>query len=605
MNNNFFSILIKTFHFLSPKNKRKYILATFIGVFVSLLDLIGVMLFGVLGAVAINGIDSKSPGLRTTRVLNLLGLSDLSLNSLALVLGISVSVLLTIRTIISIRLTKKVLIFLNHQAAVMSGKLLEKFLAGGLQKSRNQNSQEVVYSITQGINNLMSLVLGTFVAVASDIAITLVLLAGILLVSIVTGLFTILMFGGLAAFLYLYLNKRAQDLAWKESSISINSNSILVQVQYMFREIYVSNKSKYFSNGFEKLRHDFAEITSEKQFLPNISKYVLESAILIGTLALTGLQFALNDAPRAIATLSIFLISGTRIGPSVLRIQQGIVNIKAAMASSKLTFELLNLYENEESNDYSNSSRMQTEFKPQIVLKNISFKFDNDKKDIIKNLNMQIESGQSIAIVGPSGSGKSSLVDLILGLLKPTQGEISISGLLPTQCVRTWSGLIAYVPQEAKIFEGTLRENIAFGRSANEIDNELVSKCLYLACLDNDVKNFQDGIFSLITENGNNLSGGQKQRIGIARALYSNPRLLVIDEGTSSLDGVTEHEVMTRINMEYSNMTKIIVAHRLSTIKDVDRVIYLENGEIVAHGSFNEVKQKVPNFEMQANLMGM
>lgn len=605
MFNDFLNVYFRTFHFLSEKNKRKFTLAMFIGVFVSLLDLLGVILFGILGAVAINGIDSKPPGLRASKALDLLGLSNLDLNSLALVLGILVSLILSIRTIISIRLTKGVLIFLNHQAASISGRLLNRYLLGGLEKSRHQNSQEVVYSITQGVNNLMSLVLGTTVSVVSDIAISLVLICGILIVSLMTGFFTIFMFGGIAFFLYKYLNDRSQVLSWKESELSIKSNLVITQILFMFREIYVSDKSKFFSEKIENLRHKFADITSEKQFLPNISKYVLESAILIGTLLLTGLQFALNDASRAIATLSIFMISGARIGPSVLRIQQGVVTIKAAMASSKLTFELLDLYEKDDYWQNEELDNREPDFKPQIVLKNVYFNFNEHDREILKNVSFKINEGSSVAIVGPSGSGKSTLIDVILGLLQPTQGEVSISGLPPVHCVRTFVGSIAYVPQEAKIFEGTIRENIAFGRNSEEIDDKLVRKCISIACLERDIENLENGIYNMIYENGNNLSGGQKQRIGIARALYSSPRLLVIDEGTSSLDGITEHEVMTRLKREFTSTTQIIVAHRLSTILEVDKVIYLEEGKIIAEGSFDEVKLKVPNFEKQANLMGL
>jgi len=216
-----------------------------------------------------------------------------------------------------------------------------------------------------------------------------------------------------------------------------------------------------------------------------------------------------------------------------------------------------------------------------------------------------IHPGSTVAIVGPSGSGKTTLVDLILGILSPQSGTVLLSGLSPQSAISKWPDAVAYVPQMPIMKEGSIRQNIAFGFSSEEVNSEKVQSALEASQLFEFVEQLPNKDYSLIGERGIGLSGGQLQRLGIARALYLSPKLIVLDEATSALDGITEKEISNAISRLKEDATLIIIAHRLSTIVNADDVIYIQKGEILASGTFEQVRQAVPNFDKQAKLMGL
>ena len=244
-------------------------------------------------------------------------------------------------------------------------------------------------------------------------------------------------------------------------------------------------------------------------------------------------------------------------------------------------------------------------FDATVILKSINFSYPNAVKATLKNINLEISPGTKIAIVGPSGSGKTTLVDIILGILSPESGNVLISGKTPAEAIEIWPGAVGYVPQDVVLSHGTIRENIALGFPEELISNERIWDSLETAQLAEFVRTLPTGIETPTGERGSKLSGGQLQRIGIARALVTNPKLLVLDEATSALDGLTESE-LTKSFLENSfGITTIVVAHRLSTIKEADLICFVKDGEIVASGDFETLKKLVPDFSEQAELMGL
>jgi ABC-type multidrug transport system fused ATPase/permease subunit len=206
--------------------------------------------------------------------------------------------------------------------------------------------------------------------------------------------------------------------------------------------------------------------------------------------------------------------------------------------------------------------------------------------------------------VGPSGAGKTTLVDLVLGILKPTNGSVTISGMPPEEVVRKWPGAIGYVPQDVVIMNGTIRDNVSMGFAWNESLEELVWDALELAQLREVVERMPKGLETEVGSRGVKLSGGQRQRLGIARALFTKPALLALDEATSALDGQTESEFTSAINALKGKVTVIVIAHRLSTVKEADYLVYLENGRVLGKGSFENLRKCVKEFDEQALLMG-
>jgi ABC-type multidrug transport system fused ATPase/permease subunit len=223
----------------------------------------------------------------------------------------------------------------------------------------------------------------------------------------------------------------------------------------------------------------------------------------------------------------------------------------------------------------------------------------------ILDFSLQINPGQVVALVGPSGAGKTTIVDVLLGVISPDMGSVKISGLDPIVAESKWPGALAYVPQDIVITNGTIRENVGMGYPPKNIDDDLVWDALKIAQLDQHVRGLPQGLDTVLGDRGSGLSGGQKQRLGIARALFTKPRLLVLDEATSALDGETEASVSDAIQQLKGGVTVVLIAHRLSTVREADLLVYINNGNLVAMGSFQEVRDLVPDFDYQAGLMGL
>jgi ABC-type bacteriocin/lantibiotic exporter with double-glycine peptidase domain len=228
-------------------------------------------------------------------------------------------------------------------------------------------------------------------------------------------------------------------------------------------------------------------------------------------------------------------------------------------------------------------------FAPEVTLTDVSFRYDPQEDFTIRNLNLHIMEGEFVALVGPSGGGKSTVIDLMLGLNTPESGFISVSGSAPAETINNFPGAISYVPQQVGISDDTIASNIAMGYSSNEIREERITEALRLAHLLEFVKTLPNGVHSIVGENGSNLSGGQRQRIGIARAFYTNPKMVILDEATSALDHNTEKLVMESIEKLSGELTIIHIAHRLSTLSKCDMIVKIEEGRIVFNGKYNDL----------------
>jgi ABC-type multidrug transport system fused ATPase/permease subunit len=237
----------------------------------------------------------------------------------------------------------------------------------------------------------------------------------------------------------------------------------------------------------------------------------------------------------------------------------------------------------------------------QIDVDGLSFSYARTTRDALNNVSISIRRGEAVGLIGSSGSGKSTLVDILLGLLEPTSGQVRIDGNDIHQNLRGWQDQIGYVPQSIFLTDDTLRRNVAFGLPKDKIDDDAVRSAIRAAQLEEFVASLPEGMETVVGERGVRLSGGQRQRIGIARALYNNPDVLVLDEATSSLDTETEHGVMQAVQALQGDKTVIIVAHRLSTVEYCDRLYRLENAQIVDEGTFSEVTSRTKDLPRDAD----
>jgi len=599
-------VIKQSFSLLSKNNKKRIVLAALLQSALGILDLIGVVIIGALGALAIQGIQSQSPGNKVSILLDLVRGSSLSLQGAILYLGILAALIFSLKTFLSILITRRTFFFMSNLAANISAELFSRYLSQNLTQIQKHNSQAVLYFVSEGIRNIIIGILGTAITLVADFSLLVILLIGLFLVDIQMTLLTFILFLAIAFVLHIILRVRAHKIGLESYQLSVQNNKLILEVLGTFKELFVKNKISFYISSLTKIRTQIGRTNAELAFQPYISKYVIELGSVIGAVFLCAYQFWKNDAVYAVSVLSVFLIASSRIAPAVMRMQQSFTVISNSTGASKETFALLHELELSEQLEYFSETKSHSGFfDPRIEVKNLNFTYDDNDYFALRNINLILEAGKSLAIVGPSGSGKSTLVDLILGVLQPDSGSVTISNSSPVDAIHKWPGGIAYVPQETVIVSGTIKENVALGYEKNEIKDELIWNALAISQLSEVVMELDDKLDSFVGENGFQLSGGQRQRLGLARALYSEPRILILDEATSSLDGVTEDNVAKEIAKLKGEVTLVIIAHRLSTVRSVDKLIYLENGEIKAAGTFEEVKKQAMNFSTQAKLMGL
>jgi ABC-type multidrug transport system fused ATPase/permease subunit len=389
--------------------------------------------------------------------------------------------------------------------------------------------------------------------------------------------------------LYRFMHVRASSLGVESSELNIKSNEKIVEVFASYRESVVRNRRDYYAREISKLRFSLASTSAEISFLPYVSKYVIETSVVLGALLIGITQFFLQDATQAISTLAIFLAAGSRIAPAVLRVQQGSIQIRNSLGQAKPTLDLLealgetDLIENVD----DTLDLVHADFHSEITVNEVSFTYPNNPSPAIENISLKIVPGTSVAFVGTSGAGKTTMIDVLLGVLNPDQGEVLISGLPPLEAVAKWPGAISYVPQDIVISAGSIRENVALGYPLELATDELVLSALKIAHLDEFLLGLPEGLDSPVGERGARISGGQRQRLGIARAMFTRPHLLVLDEATSALDGETEASISEAIHELRGSTTVVMIAHRLSTVRNADMVVYLSEGKILAMGTFD------------------
>lgn len=601
------SQLKKAFDVLEFRDRRKLMLIALTQILMGFLDLLGIIAIGSLGALSVQGIQSKPAGNKTSRVLEILNIQNLTFQQQVAILGLSAALILIVKTLASVIFTRKTFLFLSHKSAQISADLLSKVLSRNLIEVQKYSTQEFLYMISDGVKNLLLGIIATSISFVADFAMLIIIFSGLFIVDPVISFATIVLFLFIGLIMHKLLQVRARELGLKTSALVIESNEKILEVLNTYRESVVRNRRRYYADEIRVLRHGLADLAAEINFQPFISKYVIESTTIIGALALSAYEFSTKTSAQAIAILVVFIAASSRVAPAVLRIQQSLFMFKTSAGSADSTLRLLQeLDEQIDQSDYDADPQFFYEdFTADVELLDVDFRYPGEKGFALENISLKIDSGTSAAIVGPSGAGKTTLLDLILGVLEPLSGEIKISGVCPISASQKWSGAISYVPQNIVISKGTIRENVGLGYKADVATDKLVWDSLDTAQLRGVVEKLPNTLDAQVGEHGAKISGGQRQRLGIARAMFTSPKLLVLDEATSSLDGQTESEITEAIESLSGKVTVIVVAHRLSTIRKVDKIFYIDNGRVIAEGKFDELRLKVKEFDKQAEIMGM
>ena len=608
---------------LMPRRDRRLLgISVGLQMVTSVLDLAGVILLGLVGALSVSVIQSTPVPSVVESVASFFGLENLSGQQLVVTFGAAAAALLLIKSIVSSYLVRRVLRFLANRQALLSARLTAALLARPITEIQVRSSQTTAYAILTGSGAVTVGLLGNFVIFCTEAALLVVLGGALLFVDPLAAIGSIIFFALVALFLQRLLGSWAGSMARQIAQVDIASLSAVQEALAVYREIVVTDRRSLYVQDIQALRWRAARASADSAFVGQIPKYVFESAMVIGGFALAGALFLSGDAIRAVGILTLFIAAASRVMPSLLRMQSATLGMRASAGAAEPTFELADSL----GVDYGRSTEdpapappaadvtaqlfkrvreRHSNWRPAVRVRGVTFTYPSGHRPAIHDVDLDIGWGTSVALVGRSGSGKSTLVDVLLGVLQPQLGTVTVGDLDPAQAVTDFAGAISYVPQQVVLSDGTIKSNIALGLPEELVSDDDVWDALGRAHLREMVQALSDGLSSRVGEGGLRLSGGQRQRLGIARALLTMPRLLVLDEATSALDAETEEAITQMLGSLRGEVTTIVVAHRLSTVRSVDQVVYLEDGEVRATGSFDDVRSAVPALEKQAQLMGL
>ena len=392
----------------------------------------------------------------------------------------------------------------------------------------------------------------------------------------------------------------------KRIELEIGSNSILTESIRSIVDVKLSNSQKFFFDKYKKMGRNLIPVIQQGETLPEIPRALVEpfgiSLIFIIGIFPSFINNNTNQITEIIPFLATIAAASLKLTPPLQDTFRAYNSIRGGLPDLEETVKLIKLSNLSPKTNYQIQNTFHhKEFnfpKKQISFKNISYRYPKTDFDVIKNLSLEIEVGSKVAFVGATGSGKTTTVNLLLQLLKPYKGNLLLDdNILESRDIRSWQDQCSYVPQTFYLNNSTILENIAFAKDRDEIDLIKVKKAINSAKLNELISKLPRGLETIIGENGVSLSGGQRQRLAIARAFYRESKILIMDEATSSLDNKTESKVMESIDLKGNNCTLIVIAHRLSTVMNADKIFEFNNGTIIHSGTFEELSKKSESFK--------
>lgn len=605
---------------LLPRRSRKWLyVSAAIQVSLGLLDLIGIALIGLVASVAVSGIGLTGIPDWANSLFERIGLGGLTVTQLSAVLAIAAVVTLVFKTLASAALSLWITRFLAAQQANVSTMLARGFLSLPMASVLRWTTSEAVYALGVGVQAATTSLLTSVVTIAAEAFLFLIIGVSLLvydpILTISAGVFFVVILLVLQRTLSRWTARNAE--AMKTSSI--DTLTAVNEALLTYRETTVLHRRELYVDRYASLVGRYARAGASNSYLLEIPKYVLEIALYVGVLLLGFIQFLTKDWGAAAATIALYLAAASRITPGLLRLQGATINVRNAGIAAQPTFFMADFLDEHAKAHPRNGSatsvtaqmihdhvvRGYADFDARVVVDGVSYTFSDAKEPAVRDVSVQVPPGGSVAFVGSTGAGKSTLTDLVLGVLDPDVGSVTIGGLSPRDAIERWPGAITYVPQAVALVAGSVRENVALGMPRELVDDELVWEALRRSHLADFLVDSREGLDTHVGERGFRLSGGQRQRLGIARALYTRPKLLVLDEATSALDAETERAIVQTLDELEGQVTTITVAHRLATVRNCDELIYLKDGCVVGRGTFEEVRSQAKDFDHQASLLGL
>ena len=514
-------------------------------------------------------------------------------NNFILLLGVFVIVVLLLSNIFQALMTWNITNFAHMQKHRLSVKLLQKYLEKPYSFHLTHNSSELGKNVITEVSRAVNGVILQLILALSKLIVIFFLFSLLLFIDSIIALTVTAVLIGAYWLIFRLVKHRLIDIGKETSKANFQVYKATSEALAGIKDIKLHNTERKFISDFCTPSRLLARYNAKNVLIASLPRYFLEVVAFGGivTIAIFVIFTQTTDDSNSnvIATISLYAMIGYRLMPALQQVYTSITSIKFNMPAFKIMFDNIAEPKSEVASVTNNSP---LEFKNMLKIKDLNFAYQESDKLVLKNINLDISHNTTVGFVGTTGSGKTTLIDILLGLLNPTSGSIHIDGFqLNKQNLSAWKNNIGYIPQVIYLMDGTIEDNIAFGVPDDKIDISKVKKAASIASLNEFVATLPNQYKTFIGERGVRLSGGQRQRIGIARALYNLPNILIMDEATSALDGKTERAIMDSIYSLSHERTILIIAHRLTTLKECDVVYMMCDGTIAASGTYQQLME--------------
>lgn len=478
----------------------------------------------------------------------------------------------------------------------LSSRLLRKYLSQPYSYFLTQHSSNITRNLLSEVNVVTGRCIIPFVLLVANSLHAVVLVVLILLLEPVIALGATVVIGGAFMIIFFFMRNRIIEYGNRRIEASRNSFMTASEVLGGIKDVKLYNLESSFIYKFDKFITQYSSYNASNEVASIIPRFSIQILVFGGMMA--ALMLLLHndrDISEILPTMGLLAFAGTRILPKFQIIYQCTARMRYGSPALHMIEEHLKMPEV----DWQEEEFKPIPLKKEISLRNASFSYPEGDRPAVRNLNLTIPINHTIGLIGASGAGKTTVIDLILSLYSPSEGALEIDGhAIDANNRRNWQQLLGYVPQDIFLLDTSIKENIAFGVPLERIDEALVQHVAKIANIHDFIVNeLPDGYNTKVGERGVRLSGGQKQRIGIARALYREPKVLVFDEATSAVDNITEREIVKTLKDIGKNRTIIMIAHRLDTIRNCDCIYLMKEGAIIASGTFDELANTSPDFQ--------
>jgi len=561
---------------------------------------------GIVSIAPFMGIVSNPEMIHTNRYLsqvyNALGFS--SSNQFLFFSGVVVLSVLAFGNGFSSFITWLLLRFTFLQGHSLSVRLLNKYLSQPYVFFLNRNTADLSKNILMEVHRVIGGVLIPGMQVLTKVVVALSILGLLLVVDPLLAVTVAIVLGGAYAAVFGLVRMKLARIGKTSAEARSQCFKVASEALGGVKDLKLFGRESVFLQRYSTTSRQFAGYEATSQIFSQLPKYALETiafgGILLIVLYLIGVK---QDAGTALPLISLYAFAGYRLMPALQRIFIGMTIIRYNLPALDILYD--DLISSDSSTTIAPVEQVSPmDFKDRIELSDVVYYYPNASVPAVDNLNLEIKSKTTVGFVGVTGSGKTTTVDIILGLLLPSSGKLIVDGVeITPENVRSWQKNLGYVPQSIYLTDDTVICNIAFGIKDEEIDIDAVKRAARIANLhDFIMRDLPNGYETLVGERGVRLSGGQRQRIGIARALYHDPKVLIFDEATSALDGITENAIMEAIQNLSRKKTIIMIAHRLTTVQECDVIYMLEKGKVIAKGTYSELIESSSQFRKMANV---